>query len=470
MEKKFLDESSLTYLRNYIDGQDKVIYKAAADLVSSTHLESLTRPTIQPTSQLIPSITTTNEQQNLTIGDGLEIENGVLKTTSGGGQAMFDIFQYVDDNMIMTEEGFNLLYDGLKSGKYAGIVFSYWNAYPICIDDTYPLRFQYINFEPESPDDIYKILTIDRHTFKISGLPWDEENQNIFAYSAFYTKRSLESTTNTIPCSTSTGQQNLTIGDGLTIENGVLKTTGGGGSGSSKVWYELPSLFLLENITQEQFNEIKNLVLQNQLAGINCAGLYCPLTFYNDGQNIAFFYPWYENDIFTAYIIRLDADLSVKKITYSTITLPQNTPTSQVIPSITTSNEQQNLTIGNGLEIKDGALQATSSGFNIFDNAFSIGVAENINEETLTLTEIGLNKINNMFANGKLLGVCFEDPANITTDFTFIPFVSFTDGKYWFTGTTYITGTNLQFTQIKINKTTGAIEVIQKAIAATDLG
>lgn len=109
------------------------------------------------------------------------------------------------------------------------------------------------------------------------------------------------------------------------------------------------------------------------------------------------------------------------------------------------------------------------SGFNIFDNAFSIGVAENINEETLTLTEVGLNKINSMFTNGKLLGLCFEDPANITTDFTFIPFVSLTDGNYWFTGTTYITGTNLQFTQIKINKTTGAIEMVQKLIAATDV-
>lgn len=80
MEKKFLDESTLTYLRNYIDGQDKVIYKTAANLVSSTHLESLTRPATQPYAQVIPSITTTNEQQNLTIGDGLEIRDGALTT------------------------------------------------------------------------------------------------------------------------------------------------------------------------------------------------------------------------------------------------------------------------------------------------------------------------------------------------------------------------------------------------------
>lgn len=132
---------------------------------------------------------------------------------------------------------------------------------------------------------------------------------------------------------------------------------------SGKIWYELPNLLLLENITQEQFDEIKNLALKNQLAGVNCGGLYCPLTFYQDGQNIIFFYPWYENDIFTAYLIRLDTDLSVKKIPYSTITLPQTTPSSQVIPSITTSNTQQNLTVGDGLAIKNSALTSTLSNF-----------------------------------------------------------------------------------------------------------
>ena len=402
---------------------------------------------------------------------------------SGDGQAMFNIAQYADDaTMTMTEEGYNLLYDGLRSGKYAGIVFGYWNAYPICIDDTYSLRFQYMNFEPDSPNDIYKMLIIDKNTKKISGLPWDEGSQNMYLYSAFYTKPSLKPTTNTIPCLTPSGQQNLTIGDGLAIENGVLKATGGSGGGksvpptlnlvdtgngtlrttiteeeynnlknglynqvifpglipnelqafmpskligdesfgadtfiqfdcvasgntttinalsvygysfgakdtngnypitiekqmdvpvggnsggSSKIWYELPSLFFLENITQEQFDEIKNLALQNQLAGINCAGLYCPLIFYNDGQNITFFYPWYENDIFTAQLIILDTNLSVKKTPYSTITLPQTAPTSQLIPSITTSNTQQNLTIGDGLKIENGALKATGGGSNV---------------------------------------------------------------------------------------------------------
>ena len=48
-------------------------------------VNNLTLPQTAPSSQLIPSITTSNEQQNLTIGDGLAIENGVLKTTGSGG-------------------------------------------------------------------------------------------------------------------------------------------------------------------------------------------------------------------------------------------------------------------------------------------------------------------------------------------------------------------------------------------------
>lgn len=42
----------------------------------------LTLPSTSPSSQLIPSITTSNEQQNLTIGNGLVVDNGALKTIS----------------------------------------------------------------------------------------------------------------------------------------------------------------------------------------------------------------------------------------------------------------------------------------------------------------------------------------------------------------------------------------------------
>lgn len=148
MEKKFLDESTLTYLRNYIDGQDKVIYNTAADLVSSTHLESLTRPATQPDAQVIPSITPENKQQNLTIGDGLEIKDGALTTRkyveanptetgatnltslkvngevfnipsggSGSDVSVFDLTPYFDGAESIGTEGYNALKDYLANNK-----------------------------------------------------------------------------------------------------------------------------------------------------------------------------------------------------------------------------------------------------------------------------------------------------------------------------------------------------------------
>lgn len=46
--------------------------------ISENISDNLIFPTTSPSSQVIPSITTSNEQQNLTIGDGLEIKGGAL--------------------------------------------------------------------------------------------------------------------------------------------------------------------------------------------------------------------------------------------------------------------------------------------------------------------------------------------------------------------------------------------------------
>lgn len=66
-----------------VDG--KIIVNDASKIVDTSGNElisdgGLTFPTTSPSSQVIPSITTSNTQQNLTIGDGLAIENGALKT------------------------------------------------------------------------------------------------------------------------------------------------------------------------------------------------------------------------------------------------------------------------------------------------------------------------------------------------------------------------------------------------------
>ena len=71
-----------------VDG--KVILNGKEDLVDTSGNElisggGLTLPQTAPSSQLIPSITTSNHQQNLTIGNGLEIKNGALQATGGGG-------------------------------------------------------------------------------------------------------------------------------------------------------------------------------------------------------------------------------------------------------------------------------------------------------------------------------------------------------------------------------------------------
>ena len=152
MEKKFLDESTLTYLRNYIDGQDKVIYKTAANLVSSTHLESLTRPAIQPEAQVIPSITPENEQQNLTIGDGLEIKDGALTTKKAPLELYLNITEYItgsEENGTITEEGFNLIQEKINSGEVIGV-------------SVYDSAFKYAYYEDYMEDRVlkYKLVFI----------------------------------------------------------------------------------------------------------------------------------------------------------------------------------------------------------------------------------------------------------------------------------------------------------------------
>lgn len=412
-----------------------------------------------------------NEEDELT-GKFKKVES------DGGGGAFFDISPYLNtENFILnittiSQEGYNLLFDGLNNKKYNGVQTENYYYSLIKIDNgtaifgnMYARNKQYstlkinkdLSVEYVENKKIISILSdqlimnglndiswandnikqlylqyfnssgsANNYDFSIDGLYnltyvegfWELKFVNqVFYYNLFGDTLKWEvlaidtiltatngefvfPTSQVIPSITTSGtQENITIGDGLKIENGALKTTS---SGSSKVWYELPNLLLLENITQEQFNEIKNLASQNQLAGINCGGFCCPLTFYQDEQSISFFFPWYENDIFTPHLIRLDTDLSVKKIPYSTITLPQTAPSSQVIPSITTSNTQQNLTIGDGLAIENEALKTNK--YLAIDNYITI-----TSSTRGTISQDGLNLINEKLLENKIYeGVSFQ--------------------------------------------------------------
>lgn len=252
-------------------------------------------------------------------------------------------------------------------------------------------------------------------------------------------------------------------------EKKVLEDAGIGGGG--QVFFDLFAYYDEANdkITQEGWNKLSNGLINGTYCGILYDEIPLVLCGFNGSRTLYSFTNTEEKDnVSIKIIVKSDLTYTIENVPVLNIpALPSDASTKNCALNSVNGTLTWN-TIGNGLEIKDGALQATSSGFNIFDNAFSIGVAENINEETFTLTGVGLNKINSMFTNGKLLGLCLEDPANITTDFTFVPFISLTSDNYCFGATTYIAGTNVQFTLIKINKTTGAVEMIQKLMAATD--
>ena len=113
------------FLPNY-SGNDngKVLSVVNGKTQWTTPTDSLTFPTTSPTSQLIPSITTSNTQQNLTIGNGLEIKDGALQTTGGGGSGSgsnVEIFQPTITNVSVNtydeEKEISISFDALNGVK-----------------------------------------------------------------------------------------------------------------------------------------------------------------------------------------------------------------------------------------------------------------------------------------------------------------------------------------------------------------
>ncbi len=109
------------------------------------------------------------------------------------------------------------------------------------------------------------------------------------------------------------------------------------------------------------------------------------------------------------------------------------------------------------------------SGFNLSDCIFNLNDGKNANFETMSLTEVGLNKLNDMFVNGKLLGANDGEPViDASSNYlNFIPFLVRNSVQYIFSSTVFSDG-NLDFIQLNIERQTGAIEIIQKTITATD--
>lgn len=126
-------------------------------------------------------------------------------------------------------------------------------------------------------------------------------------------------------------------------------------------------------------------------------------------------------------------------------------------------NGKEDLVDTSGNELISGG-----GGFNLFDNLWVLS-AENANLQTMTLTEVGLTSLNNMYASGKLLGITDGEPSPTADYMSVMLLKNFTDNTYYFSNILW-QDNSLQFIQFTINKNTGAIELIQKVITATDLG
>lgn len=150
---------------------------------------------------------------------------------------------------------------------------------------------------------------------------------------------------------------------GIEIINRVI-------SSSNKIWYDLYLTNGQITITQEQYNEIKELIDSNSLAGITSKRIsdgyfslimslngtftfrYLNLT--NESNNGDKKYTIYKHEI----IIKPDLSVSSSSEAKYIPLLTQNLSNQSII-SINTNGLQQNLTIGDGLAIENGALKTT---------------------------------------------------------------------------------------------------------------
>lgn len=166
---------------------------------------------------------------------------------------------------------------------------------------------------------------------------------------------------------------------------------------SGKIWYDLDKKS--GTITQNQYDEIKSLIDNDSLAGITLSqytDAYYPLLSYSTNGTITFML--YQiavedeglgvrNLIVSEGIVILP-DLAINYIidTIYTPILTKNL-SSQSIISVKTDGYQENLTIGNGLEIKGGALDVNRNG--VFKT----------NTITISKSEISLDETNNKQIN-----------------------------------------------------------------------
>lgn len=222
-------------------------------------------------------------------------------------------------------------------GDYVSAIMCNETIYKIPYTLIYSRKDEYQNERLQFKNDTY-----DKTIYNIPTLPSDASSKNY----------ALNSVNGTLTWNT--------IGNGLAIENGVLKATGGGGKPILDMYpyYDANT----QTISQEGLNLLQQKFLNNEIVGISFgAEASCMILDTMAETGLVFVGPYQVGLGSFKVSINMESRAVVNKWEekINNLVLPSTSTTSQLIPSITTSNTQQNLTIGNGLAIENGALQTT---------------------------------------------------------------------------------------------------------------
>ena len=235
-------------------------------------------------------------------------------SSSEGGDIWLDITPYIsEDNTSISQEGFDLVWNAFSpdvdnpSNKYAGILFNNFKAY------------------------LNKTILGDKSAV-IFNITATQDIETMELVLTIYNDKSFVISQNFGPSSPV----------------------------SNKIWFDVRAIGDVY-LTEEQYNTLVSYAKNDLLAGINANGFFIPLQGISDIKSdkpTLTFEGWYLSIGLITITINSE-DRKVDFIVKSVLMSPTTSPSSQLIPSIKTDGSQQNLSIGDGLTVENGALKTT---------------------------------------------------------------------------------------------------------------
>lgn len=327
----------------------------------------------------------------------------ILNKTGGeGGDVWLDITPYLsEDETSISQEGYDLVWNAFSnatenpSNKYAGILYNNYKAYlnKTIIGDKAGIVFNVIamlatetielvltiyndksvvvsqNFGSSSP--VWYNLSASSTT-KISQEQYDDikaladSNRlagvildgGLYPFTFRLEGTFLFSTTFIVGDTSDTMLQQIEciIKSDLSITTDLKEA-----AVSNKIWFDVASMGDYY-LTEEQYNTLVSYAKNDLLAGINNKGFFIPLqgiSDINSNKPTLTFEGWY----LSLGVITITINGENRKVDFNAkgvLMSPTTSPSSQVIPSIKTDGSQENLTIGNGLVIENGALKTNN--------------------------------------------------------------------------------------------------------------